>query len=110
MDQPNDGKLKPRRRSAAEIANLVAEYRESGLTQREYARQLGVSLASVGRWVRDRKQSRAGFASVRVQPETEVDAVVTVRWPSGMEVGLPLSLGAVTVRRWLGEFLTSCSR
>jgi len=41
--------VKQPRRSRAEIAAVVAGYRESGLTQRAYAQQVGVSLASIAR-------------------------------------------------------------
>jgi hypothetical protein len=52
MDELNEGKRKWWRRSREEIAVLLAGLRESGQTQQAYAKQVGVSLSSIGRWVR----------------------------------------------------------
>ena len=115
MDETKDGKAKQPRRSRAEIAAVVAGYRESGLTQRAYAQQVGVSLASIARWVHGKGQggaaAPAGFAAVQLRAEPPAaDAAVKIRWPEGVEMELPLSLGEATLRRCLGEVLRSCSR
>lgn len=111
MDETNRIRTKRRRRSCTEIAAVVTGYRSSGLTQRAYAAQVGVSLASLTRWLYKGGAVRpAGFATVQLQPEQAVGSAVKIRWPEGMEVELPLSLGEVTLRRWLGEFLAPCSR
>ena len=47
---------------------------------------------------------------MQLQPERAVGSAVKIRWPEGMEVELSLSLGEVTLRRWLGEFLAPCLR
>lgn len=39
-----------RKRSREEWRGIVGEYRESGLTQREFAARAGVSLSSLARW------------------------------------------------------------
>jgi hypothetical protein len=57
MDELNEGKRKWQRRSREEIAVLLAGWRESGQTQQAYAKQVGVSLSSIGRWVRGSGQS-----------------------------------------------------
>ena len=115
MDELNGGKGKRRRRSREEIAVLLAGLRESGQTQQAYAKQVGVSLASIGRWLRGKGQcsapGRAGFAAVqlRADPVVAEGAAVKIRWPEGIEVELPLSLGERSLRRCLREVLT-CSR
>ena len=99
MDELNEGKRKWRRRSREEIAVVLAGLRGSGQTQEAYAKQVGVSLSSIGRWVRGNGQSgapgRAGFAAVqlRANPVEAEGAAVKIRWPEGIEVELPLSLG-----------------
>ena len=114
MDETNDGKAKRRRRSRQEIGAVVAGYRQSGLTQRAYAKQVGVSLTSIARWLRgkggDGVAASAGFAAVQLrgEPAAEISAV-KIRWPEGIEVELPRSLGEATLRRCLREVL-SCSR
>ena len=76
------------------MAAAVAGYRESGLTQRAYAKQLGVSLASIGRWLHGKGQggtaAPAGFAAVhlRAEPGAEISAV-KIRRPEGIEMELP---------------------
>jgi hypothetical protein len=112
MDETQDGKP-GRRRSPAQIAALLAEYRESGLTQRAYAARAGVSLSSLVRWLHRRDataEAPAGFAAVQLRPEASGGSGVTIRWAEGVEVELPLSLGEATLRRWLGRFLAPCSR
>ena len=115
MDELNEGKRKWRRRSREEIGVLLAGLRESGPTQQAYAKQVGVSLSSIGRWVRGNGQSgapgRAGFAAVqlRADPVVAEGAAVKIRWPAGIEVERPLSLGERSLRRCLREVLT-CSR
>jgi hypothetical protein len=116
MDEITGEKAKLRRRSRAEIAAVVAGYRASGLTQRVYAQQVGVSLASIARWVHGKGQGGApapgGFAAVqlRAEPAAAGDAAIKIRWPEGVEVELPRSLGEATLRRCLREVLLSCSR
>jgi hypothetical protein len=43
-----------RRRSEAEIEQLIEDYRASGLTQLQYSRQAGVVLSTLGRYLRRR--------------------------------------------------------
>ena len=113
MDDANVGKKNRRRRSRSEIAALVTGYRESGLTQRAYAARAGVGLSSLVRWLhgQDAKAAvPAKFAAVQLRPEPPGVPGVTIRWPEGMEVELPLSLGEATLRRWLSRLLAPCSR
>ena len=110
MDETKAGK---RRRSPAQIAALLTGYRESGLTQRAYAVQVGVSLSSLGRWLHAGGAAADGpteFASVQLRSEPAAGPGVTIRWPEGTELELPLSLGEATLRRWLSRFLVPCSR
>ncbi len=113
MDDTNIEKKNRRHRSRSEIAALVAGYSASGLTQRAYAARAGVGLSSLVRWLHDHEADAAApgkFAAVQLRPEPTGGPGVTIRWPEGMEVELPLSLGEVTLRRWLSRFLAPCSR
>src|SRR5665213_342453 len=113
MDDINVGGKNRRRRSRSEIAALVAGYSASGLTQRAYAARAGVGLSSLVRWLHRHEAGAtapAKFAAVQLRPEPTSGPGVTIRWPEGMEVELPLSLGEVTLRRWLSRFLAPCSR
>ena len=83
MDELNEGKRKWRRRSREEIAVVLAGLRGSGQTQEAYAKQVGVSLSSIGRWVRGNGQSgapgRAGFAAVQLRAE-QIPAAQNAVW------------------------------
>ena len=52
-----------RRRSRAEGAQLVAEYEASGLSQVEFCRKQGLSLASLARYRRRQAQDKAVVGS-----------------------------------------------
>jgi hypothetical protein len=114
MDKANDGKTRRPRRSPGAIAAVLTEYRASGLTQRAYATQAGISAVSLGRWLRRPaivgSRAPAGFAAVRLRAEPPVDAAVKIRWPEGMEVELPLSLGESALERWVRALLPPCLR
>jgi len=44
--------MKRRRRSAEEIQALCTRFRESGLSQRQFAEEIGVCVASLQRWLK----------------------------------------------------------
>jgi hypothetical protein len=114
MDEPNDGKARRPRLSSEAIAAVLTEYRASGLTQRAYGAQAGISPVSLGRWLRrsavDGERAPAGFAAVRLRAEPLAGSVVRIRWPEGMEVELPLSLGEGALLRWVMVLVSPCSR
>lgn len=69
-----------RRLNAAEIQQVLAQYRASGLSQREFCQQAGVRVSTFGRYVRrDGKAQRL----VRVKLET----------PAEPDTGFVLMLG-----------------
>jgi hypothetical protein len=59
-----------RRRSEAEIEQLVEHYRASGLSQVEYSRQAGVVLSTLGRYLR-RHTPEQRLLRVNVEPASE---------------------------------------
>ena len=103
------------RGDCSRVGGIARERANAAGVREAYARQVGVSLSSIGRWVRGNGQSgapgRAGFAAVqlRADPVVAEGAAVKIRWPEGIEVELPLSLGERSLRRCLREVLT-CSR
>jgi transposase-like protein len=101
-----------KRWSTQEIDQLVGDYRRGELTQEAYAGQIGVKVHTLRSWLYKRKaRSPAGFAAVRVEGGgPERGGAVTVRWPQGIEVDLPLALGEPVLRAWLRKLLSPCSR
>ena len=49
--------MKRRRRSVDEIEALCARFRESNLTQRQFAEEIGVSVGAVQQWLRRHRRS-----------------------------------------------------
>jgi transposase-like protein len=49
-----------RRRTPAEIEQIVSEFKSGDLTQIEYCRRRGLTLSSLGRYLRRLRQSSAG--------------------------------------------------
>lgn len=54
------------------------------------------------------RRAKSGFAAVQVTERAAVGGVVTLRWPQGIELDLPLALGETSLRRWMRELLGPC--
>ena len=63
-----------RRRSEAEIEQLVEHYRASSLSQLEYSRQTGVVLSTLGRYLRRRPTREQQLIRVNVESAPEAAA------------------------------------
>ena len=87
-------KKRRQRRSAAEKAEIVREYKESGLSQVEFAKLWDISPGSLGNWVRESVNSESSGSEVRALVPVQV-APATSRVRGGIEIRLPSS---VTVR------------
>ena len=66
------GKGRTGRRQPAERAGLLRLFRKSGLTQREFARTHGFSVATLQNWMRreQRGAGRVSFQEIEIDPET----------------------------------------
>ena len=92
----------------------IARERANAAGVREASRREFVEYRAVGarQWPERRaRPSRicGGAVAWRANPVEAEGAAVKIRWPEGIEVELPLSLGELTLRRCLREVLT-CSR
>jgi len=108
-----------RRWTRAKRAQVLQEYRASGLTQEKFAEQAGLRIGTLRAWIY--KQPTAGgdapggFAPVRIVdrsgPSTMTTrGAVTVRWPQGIEVEIAVDLDGAGVERLVRELLTPCLR
>lgn len=83
----------------------IQEWRTSGLTQRAYARQLGVPTHQVRYWVVRLGETNAAAQLVRISIKHRAPANqaagLTLHSPSGWTVTMPPNLPAA----WLGELL-----
>ena len=85
--------MRRRRRSADEIEGLCAQFRESNLTQRQFAAEVGVSVGAVQHWLR--RDGRGGLARV----SRFVEALPVRHAPEAGECRIELPAGiAVTCR------------
>jgi hypothetical protein len=62
-----------RRRSAEEIQQVLAEYRATGLSQREFCEQTGMKLSTLGRYARREKRAGQPQQLVRVKVESPAE-------------------------------------
>ncbi len=85
--------LRRRRRSAAEIASLVAAFRRSGQSPRQWAEQEHVGMATVYRWLRQAESTPPPLVPVRLTGKVPAEAIRFVH-PRGWRVELPASLPA----------------
>lgn len=76
------------RRSAEEVGQVVQQYRESGLSQREFSQHSGIKLSTLGRYVRQRDRSEAPQQLVRVKMEapTEPDSGFVLMLGNGRRI------------------------
>jgi hypothetical protein len=89
MDEQGNAVTLRRRRTAAEIERLVAEYAGSGMSQADFCRQRGVSLASLARY---RKRSGA-TQTPAVNPWVTVEIpIARDRGDLGASSGLTVTL------------------
>ncbi len=61
MSEEQEARQRGQRRTAAEIQQIVSEFKSSGLTQIEFSRRQGLTLSTLGRYLsRLRPSSEAG--------------------------------------------------
>lgn len=121
------GCVRRRRRSQSEIERLVQEFGASGLTQKEFAQQVGVHPLSVARWIRTTAvgscshgvlrdettpASAPQFVKVRVQPtRAPMQKVLPVDWPEVVSPnGWMLRIPPGTPSAWIGGLLAQLPR
>jgi hypothetical protein len=110
-----------RQRGKAEVEALVEAYRNSGLTQRAFAREAGVAFSSLQRWVQKAREkqemenrclsrpmavaSTAGFSLVEVEgvgiPCQAVPTHYEVGWADGTRLRIGSGFEDGEVRRLL---------
>lgn len=99
------------RRTRAEIEELLAAYETAGLTQREFCRERGVSLATFGSWRRkyrgDSNGRAGGFCEVRLREAGAAESVA-IRLADGTEVFLAAGLAPVRLAEYVAALRGSC--
>lgn len=67
------------RRTAAEREALISEYRTSGLTQKEFARQRGIATNTFLYWLKPRKTMPVRFAQVKIAAPVQMPLEVELK-------------------------------
>ncbi len=98
-----------RRRTPAEIANIVAQYHASGLSRRDFARRHGINAGSLARWLQRKTIAPTAPKFVRVVPATAPTppAWFELALPDGRRLRIPAGCDEAALRSLLGV-LTEC--
>jgi transposase-like protein len=98
-----------RRRTPAEIANIVAQYHASGLSRRDFARRHDFSIGSLARWLQRKTIAPDVPKFVRVVTATAPTppAWFELALPDGRRLRIPAGCDEVALRSLLGV-LSEC--
>jgi transposase-like protein len=98
-----------RRRTPAEIANIVAQYHASGLSRRDFARRHGINVGSLARWLQRKPTAPSAPKFVRVVAAAVPAAPVwfELALPDGRRLRIPAGCDETALRSLLGV-LTEC--
>ena len=111
MDQQDQAVVVQRRRSQAEVEEVVAEYEASGLTQVAFCRQKGLCLATFARYLKRRAQGQAApgsrwlaveVAGGRKGPDAGAGSGLAVALPGGRRIEVGRGFDAPTLVQLLG--------
>ncbi|MFA5265325.1 MAG: transposase [Opitutaceae bacterium] len=115
MSTTNEKSRERRRRVPREqIEAILAQYRDSGMTQSAFAKRAGVKICNLRNWLyskrrRESQEETPGFATVKLRGSTLVAGSVTIRWPGGVEVELSSGMDALCMMRVVRELVRTCS-
>jgi hypothetical protein len=119
MEKRNGEATRGVRRSKAERAQVLGEYRASGLTQEKFAAQAGINVGTLRGWIYKKRPAVGGeapghLAPVRIvggaRPGPPTRGAVTVRWPQGIEVEIAVELDHTGIERLVRTLLAPCLR
>jgi len=109
--ESNEFGSKQRRRTREQIEELLAAYQEAGITQREFCRERGLSLATFGTWRRKYGGQTGGrpggFCEVRLKEGVQAESTA-IRLTDGTEVFLAGGLSPVRVAEYVAALRRSC--
>ena len=104
-----------RRRTPAQIAQILQRYKNSGLTQREFAQSIGVGYSTLTCWLQKQNQQTADDSKhwvavdvVRHAPSAS-SGRYQLEWPSGLRLSVSAGFDAQELAQLL-NLANTCSR
>ena len=88
MIEEREVRQRRRRRTAAEIEQIVSEFKSGDLTQVEFCRRQGLVLSTFGRYVKQLRSSSAAAGAGLVAVELAVKKLDTVSAGCGLSVAV----------------------
>jgi hypothetical protein len=101
---------KPRRkrRSREQIAELVRDFRSSGLSQRQFSNSRGIALSELQRSLKIMRRAREPqLMAVQIEAAERSDVALELMVGRGYRIKVGAGFSAATLRRLL-EVLTKC--
>jgi len=101
------------RYSREQIQEILTAYEASGLSQRKFCQQRGLSLASFGNWRRKyrstfrREATAEGFCEVHLK-ESNFGTGTQIRFPDGIELVFPGLLSPDQAAGYVSALRRSC--
>jgi len=109
--QENEGiedKPRRKRRSREQIAGLVQEFKDSGLTQRKFSENRGIALSELQRSLKIvRRASEPELMAVQIEAAAGHDRALELMVGEGYRIKIQTGFCSTTLRRLL-EVLGSC--
>ena len=104
MIEEREVRQRRRRRTAAEIEQIVSEFKSGDLTQVEFCRRQGLVLSTFGRYVKQLRSSSAAAGAGLVAVELAGDTVpagcgLSVTLASGRRIVVEAGFDAATLQR-----------
>jgi hypothetical protein len=103
-----ENKPRRKRRSREQIAELVREFKSSGLTQRKFSENRGIALSELQRSLKIMcRASEPQLMAVQIEAAERDDQALELRVGAGYRIKIGAGFCATTLRRLL-EVLGSC--
>ena len=103
--QENEGtevRTRRKRRSREQIAELVREFKSSGLTQRKFSENRGIALSVLHRSLKiERRASGPKLMAVQIEAEERSDRGLELRVGESYRIKIGTGFCAATLRRLL---------
>ena len=85
-----------RKEKREEMLTLVKRWQESGMTQKEYARDHGIKLSKLRYWIRKHREELTSDGFIPFTLPT--DNIIHLFYPNGIELQLPAHISPKMIK------------